>query len=144
MPCKQQTYKNLDGKNILVISGVTVPAFSTVEIKLVKGEASAESEIVSDGNKISTPFAEIELNEKIILILILISEQTDRSEVRAMRSTLCLSVKIYPPPGITGISMPTLNASSTTRLSLSQAKLFLTVRRHSLSETNISLPGKQP
>ncbi len=64
MPCKQQTYKNLDGKNILIISGVTVPAFSTLEIRLVKGETSSASEIVADGNSVSTPFAEIRFNEK--------------------------------------------------------------------------------
>ncbi|MBQ2841663.1 MAG: alpha-mannosidase [Clostridia bacterium] len=64
LDCKQQTYKNLDGKNILIISGVTVPAFSTVKINLIKGKANAESEITVDGNKISTPFADIKFDEK--------------------------------------------------------------------------------
>lgn len=62
--CKQQVYKNLDGKNVLIISGITVPAFSTVKINLVKGVPAAESEIVVSGNKMSTPFAEIEFDEK--------------------------------------------------------------------------------
>ena len=62
--CKQQTYKNLDGKNILIISGLTVPAFSTVKINLVKGTASSASEISVDGNKLSTPFADITFDEK--------------------------------------------------------------------------------
>ncbi len=62
--CKQQTYTNLDGENILIISGLTVPAFSTVEINLVAGEASEESEIVLKGKKLSTPFAEIEFDKK--------------------------------------------------------------------------------
>ena len=62
--CKQQSYKNLDGKNVLIISGITVPAFSTVKLSLVKSEAGKESEIVLDGNRLSTPFAEIEFDGK--------------------------------------------------------------------------------
>ncbi len=62
--CKQQTYKNLDGENILIISGLTVPAFSTVKINLVKGTADSTSEITVDGNKLSTPFADITFDEK--------------------------------------------------------------------------------
>ena len=62
--CKQQTYKNLDGKNILIISGLTVPAFSTVKINLIKGKADGASEIAVDGNRLSTPFADITFDEK--------------------------------------------------------------------------------
>ena len=62
--CKQQSYTNLDGKNILIISGITVPAFSTVKLNLVKGTPSAESEIKLEGNKMSTPFADIEFDAK--------------------------------------------------------------------------------
>lgn len=64
MPCKQQSYKNLDGKNILVISGVTVPAFSTVRINLVKGTADSTTELVVSDNGVSTPFADVEFDEK--------------------------------------------------------------------------------
>ncbi len=64
IPCKQQSYKNLDGKNILIISGITVPAFSTVKINLVKGTADAKSEISVSENSISTPFADIKFDEK--------------------------------------------------------------------------------
>lgn len=64
MPCRQQAYKNIDGKNVLVICGVTVPAFSSIRINLVRGEASAESEIELCGNKASTPLAEITFDEK--------------------------------------------------------------------------------
>jgi alpha-mannosidase len=64
IPCKQQIYKNLDGKNILVISGLTVPAFSTVSINLVEGTADASSEISVTDSGVSTPFAEIEFDEK--------------------------------------------------------------------------------
>ncbi len=62
--CKQQAYTNLDGKNILIISGITVPAFSTVKINLVKGTASSETEIKVYGNKMSTPFADITFDAK--------------------------------------------------------------------------------
>ncbi len=64
IPCKQQAYKNLDGKNILIISGVTVPAFSTLKINLVKGNADAQSDITVNENGVSTPFADIVFDEK--------------------------------------------------------------------------------
>lgn len=64
VPCKQQSYKNLDGKNMLIISGVTVPAFSTVKINLVKGTPDAQSEIKLSENGISTPFADVEFDAK--------------------------------------------------------------------------------
>ena len=64
IPCKQQAYKNLDGKNILVISGVTVPAFSTVKINLVKGTADAASELTVSEDGVSTPFADVKFDAK--------------------------------------------------------------------------------
>ena len=62
--CRQQTYKNLDGKNILIISGLVVPAFSTVKIKLIKGNADNNSEITVSANGVSTPFADIKFDKK--------------------------------------------------------------------------------
>ncbi len=62
--CKQQAYKNLDGKNILIISGLKIPAFSTVKINLVKGTADAASEIGVSENGISTPFADFKFDAK--------------------------------------------------------------------------------
>ncbi len=64
MPCKQQTYKNLDGKNILVISGVTVPAFGTVKINLVKGTPDNATELVVSDNGVTTPFADVKFDAK--------------------------------------------------------------------------------
>ena len=64
LPCKQQAYKNLDGKNVLIISGVTVPAFSTLKINLIKGTADTKSEIEVSENSISTPFADIRFDAK--------------------------------------------------------------------------------
>lgn len=62
--CKQQAYKNLDGKNILILSGIKVPAFSTIKINLVKGNADPASEIKADAKGVSTPFADIEFDSK--------------------------------------------------------------------------------
>ena len=62
--CKQQSYKNLDGKNILIISGLKIPAFSSVKINLVKGVAENKSDITVSENGISTPFADIKFDEK--------------------------------------------------------------------------------
>ena len=64
IPCKQQSYKNLEGKNILIISGVKIPAFSTLKINLVKGTSDAASVIELKDNGVSTPFAEIAFNGK--------------------------------------------------------------------------------
>lgn len=64
IPCRQQAYKNLDGKNILIISGVRIPAFSTVKINLVKGVADSASVIELKEDGVSTPFADITFNEK--------------------------------------------------------------------------------
>ena len=62
--CRQQTYKNLDGKNILIISGLTVPAFSSIKINLIKGTADSTSDISVCENGVSTPFADIRFDEK--------------------------------------------------------------------------------
>ncbi len=62
--CRQQAYKNLDGKNILIISGLVIPAFSTVKIRLIKGAADDKSEITVSENGVSTPFADIKFDEK--------------------------------------------------------------------------------
>ncbi len=64
LTCKQQTYKNLDGINILILSGLTVPAFSSVKINLIKGNADSSSEIAVSENSISTPFADIKFDKK--------------------------------------------------------------------------------
>ena len=64
LPCKQQVYKNLDGKNVLIISGLTVPAFSSVKINLIKGEADSSSEITICDGGVSTPFAEVKFDSK--------------------------------------------------------------------------------
>ena len=64
MPCKQQAYKNLDGKNILVISGVTVPVFGTVKINLVKGTPDNATELAVSDNGVSTPFADVKFDAK--------------------------------------------------------------------------------
>lgn len=64
IPCKQQSYKNMDGKNILIISGVTIPAFSTIKINFIKGTPNVNSEITIKETGISTPFAEIKFDSK--------------------------------------------------------------------------------
>lgn len=64
VPCKQQAYKNLYGKNVLIISGLTVPAFSSIKINLIKGEADFSSEISACENSVSTPFADVKFDSK--------------------------------------------------------------------------------
>ena len=62
--CKQQRYTNLDGKSVLILSGITVPAFSTVKINLVKGEISGDSAFRISGNSLETPCAELTFDDK--------------------------------------------------------------------------------
>lgn len=64
LDCKQQTYKNIDGKNVLILSGVTVPAFSTLKIKLVKGEANGKSAFKKTAKTLETPFAKVKFDSK--------------------------------------------------------------------------------
>lgn len=46
----QQSYTDLDGKNILLVSGVTIPAFSSVTLKLTEGTPAASAKMtVKDG-----------------------------------------------------------------------------------------------
>ena len=62
--CKQQHYTDLDGREMLIISGVTVPAFSSISFKLVKGEANTDGSVKLTDKGVSTPFAEIEFDGK--------------------------------------------------------------------------------
>lgn len=62
--CRQQRYVNLDGKSILIVSGVTVPAFSSVKLNLIKGEAEKNSEFSVDAHRLSTPYAEMKFDSK--------------------------------------------------------------------------------
>ena len=64
LPCKQQRYTDPDGTQMLIISGVTVPAFSTVSFDLIPGEPDAESSISLTAHGVETPFAAVTFNEK--------------------------------------------------------------------------------
>ncbi len=61
---KQQRYTNIDGKNGLLVSGVKIPAFSSVKLSLVAGTPDSASEIVLDGDSLETPFAKIAFDKK--------------------------------------------------------------------------------
>ncbi len=57
---RQQVYTALDGEKKLLIAGVTIPAFSTVTLKYVKGEINAKNDAFkADGNALTTPFASV-------------------------------------------------------------------------------------
>lgn len=62
--CKQQRYTNIHGKSVLILSGLKVPAFSTVSIILVKGEVADEKAFELKENNLETPFASVEFDEK--------------------------------------------------------------------------------
>lgn len=57
--CRQQIYTNLDGKTILIISGITVPAMSSVTLNLVKGTPDCVSAFKAENNTLETPFASV-------------------------------------------------------------------------------------
>ncbi len=57
--CKQQVYKDLDGNKKLIISGITVPAMSSVTVKMKQGEPATASVFTADANALETPFASV-------------------------------------------------------------------------------------
>ncbi|MBE6790376.1 MAG: alpha-mannosidase [Ruminococcaceae bacterium] len=78
----QQRYTDLDGKNILLVSGVKIPAFSSVTLNLVENtENRFNCNFIREGNKLSAPFYEVTLAENGT-----ISEYFDK---RAGRQIVC-------------------------------------------------------
>lgn len=56
---RQQVYTDLRGNKKLMVGGVTVPAFSSVTLKLVDGKIEGESAFRLDGELLETPFASV-------------------------------------------------------------------------------------
>ena len=56
---RQQVYTDLRGNKKLMVGGVTVPAFSSVTLKLVDGKIEGESAFKLDGELLETPFASV-------------------------------------------------------------------------------------
>ncbi len=61
---KQQIVTDLKGEKKLAVMGVIVPAFSSIVLELIEGEVTEVSVFELNGNKLSTPFALVEFNEK--------------------------------------------------------------------------------
>lgn len=59
----QQRYKDLDGNDILLVGGVTVPAFGSVTLSLKEYDVSFSSNFLKEGNKLSAPLFEVEFAE---------------------------------------------------------------------------------
>ncbi len=62
-PCKQQVYTDLDGNKKLIVSGITVPAFGSITLHLIKGEPAADSAFTACENTLETPFAAVKFAE---------------------------------------------------------------------------------
>lgn len=58
-PCDQQLYTDLDGNRKLMISGLTIPAFSSKSFRLISGEPAAPGSISVSEDAAETPFAKI-------------------------------------------------------------------------------------
>lgn len=61
--CKQQVYTDLDGNKKLIVSGITVPAMSSVTVKMKQGEPETASVFTADANTLETPFASVKFAE---------------------------------------------------------------------------------
>lgn len=59
----QQRYKDLDGRNLLLVGGVKIPAFSSVTLNLVEEEKRFNCNFIREGNKLSAPLYEVTLAE---------------------------------------------------------------------------------
>ena len=79
--CKQQRYTDLDGRDILILSGITVPAFSSIVINLIQGECPDDGEIKVSDNSVSTAYADIVFDAKGY-----ISSYIDKATGRELRS----------------------------------------------------------
>ena len=60
---RQQVYTNLDGETMLILCGVTVPAFSSVTLQWKKGEVVSTPFAVRSGSTLTTPFARVTMDE---------------------------------------------------------------------------------
>lgn len=56
---RQQVYTDLRGNKKLMVGGVTVPAFSSITLKLVDGKPEENSVFSLDDNSLETPFASV-------------------------------------------------------------------------------------
>lgn len=56
---RQQVYTDVRGNKKLMVGGVTVPAFSSVTLKLVDGKPEENSVFSLDDNSLETPFASV-------------------------------------------------------------------------------------
>lgn len=61
--CKQQLYTDLEGNEKLIVSGITVPAMSSVTLKLKKGTPDSASSFKAEHNTLETPFASVKFAE---------------------------------------------------------------------------------
>lgn len=57
--CAQQTYKNLDGEDTLIVSGVKIPAMGSVSFGTTTAAPKATSPFKAEGNTLETPFAKV-------------------------------------------------------------------------------------
>lgn len=55
----QQVYTDVKGNRKLMVLGLTVPALSSVTLKLVDGEPTGDSLFALDGSSLETPFASV-------------------------------------------------------------------------------------
>ena len=59
----QQRYKSVDGKSILLVGGVKIPAFSSVTLPLKEYDVNFSSNFLREGNKLSAPLYEVTFAE---------------------------------------------------------------------------------
>lgn len=59
----QQRYVDLDGNSVLLVGGVTIPAFGSVTFGLKEYDVSFSSNFLREGNKLSAPLFEVEFAE---------------------------------------------------------------------------------
>lgn len=60
---RQQLYTDLDGVTKLIVSGITIPAFSSVTLKMKKGEPDSASSFKADSDSLETAFASVKFAE---------------------------------------------------------------------------------
>lgn len=81
--CTTQTFTDLDGRQMLAVSGVTLPAFGIKNIDLTDRKCTKKSPFTVSGNAIDTPYAKITLDENGF-IASMIDKRTDRELVSGL------------------------------------------------------------
>ena len=93
--CRQQIYTDLDGNKKLLVSGITVPALSSVTLKIKDGAVEDNSAFVATENTLETPFAKVTFADNGTMSSF-VDKRVDRELVDGENFNTLLIAEDYP------------------------------------------------